>query len=600
MSAKKIASIVATLLVLLVISPVASAEPTPTEDNKAVSFKEECLENYALSQKRAAAIQRGDDPSAIEPPTPVEVERAKKSASGFANCVITAGIAHPIDATKAAFNKAKSFWNDPIGKFTKAVLEGNQEALIVAMTFWMDYGYKDQSELNANVQGVKNIVLGVSAFALAASFLVGGARLAASRRRGLQEGAEEIGEVVARWFIFSACIPGAVAGGLWATDALSNEMMGAFGVGSIDQAVEVMKLDSNSFGPVVTLLLAGIAIAGSVMQIIALVVRMLILPIAAGLTPLFAAASFTETGKSGLNHLVAYMIAAIIFKPVSALLYCVVMWNVTRPTSAEDHMSAIINALMIGVAGFVAPALVRAIVPAASMAGGGSAGAALGGAAAGAGVVLGAVGGVAGKGAGLVAGGSTSAMSGMASAASGGIGAASGGAGAALGGRGGATGGGSGSGGGAVPVGAGGGTPGGGSGGGAPSAGPSASPGGAGGGTPATGGAGLSASPAGSPSSPGGRSSSLGNAPGSPSSGISTPQSGRQRAAAVGKKAASVAGKAAAGAAKGVGHGGRFAMQATAVAAPAAARGAQHLGTAAGQMGQMFEGSLGYPGQIHR
>ena len=100
-------------------------------------------------------------------------------------------------------------------------------------------------------------------------------------------------------------------------------------------------------GPILMAILAIVAMAGSIMQLLALIIRALILPIAVGLTPLFAALSFSEVGRSGLHHLVSYTIAALAFKPVCALLYAVVLWNVTRPSPATDPNSMLPLLMML-------------------------------------------------------------------------------------------------------------------------------------------------------------------------------------------------------------------------------------------------------------
>ncbi|AIT62131.1 hypothetical protein CDOO_00735 [Corynebacterium doosanense CAU 212 = DSM 45436] len=189
---------------------------------------------------------------------------------------------------------------------------------------------------------------------------------------------------------------------MMASDTLADEIMAQFGAASPEAFVNLTALEGTGFGPILTLFLSGVALAGSAVQILALVTRVLVIPIVAGLTPLFAALSFTETGRQGLNHLVAYLLTGIAFKPVSALLYSVVLWNVSDNQSGQDVSAAVINALMIGLAGFTAPALVRAIVPLAAQAGGGAAAPMLSGS-------MGAVGALGGGALGAAAGAATSA-----------------------------------------------------------------------------------------------------------------------------------------------------------------------------------------------
>ncbi len=336
-----------------------------------------------------------------------------------------------INAAADGVEAVSKFWDTNVGEFVQSVMEGSAETMMWAMTFWMDYSMTGigGASLSANVEGVRNIVLGLTGLALIASFIVGGARLAASRRMGLQEGITESGEVVGRWLIFSLIVPGAVPGALIASDLLADAIMDNFGVSDPETFVQLTLLDESFGGPILLLILSLLTLAGSIMQLLALVIRVLILPIAAGLTPLFAALSFSETGRSGLNHLVAYIIAAIAFKPVSALLYSVVLWNVTN--SGDGSLTAgLINALMIGIAGFTAPALIRAIVPAVAQAGGsGAAGAmtAAGALGAGAGALAGGAGRMLG-GAGAAGRAASSAGGGSAGGAGVGCGGSAGGA----------------------------------------------------------------------------------------------------------------------------------------------------------------------------
>lgn len=320
-----------------------------------------------------------------------EIQKDKEDSRGLfgkAGKVVESGICwagSPVNAGIEAVNNSP-FWGDPIGKFVKSVMEGNTEALTATMTFWMDFS-TTSVDIAGNTQGVKNIVMGVSGMALIASFIYGGYRIASSRRGGLQEGVTELNDNMLRWLIFSIAVPAMVPGAMVASDALADAIMEQFG--NPETIINLGGIEDEVYGPIVTLILSFIVLAGSLVQMLALVTRVLLAPIAAGLTPLFAALSFSSAGRQGLNHLVAFLISIIAFKPVSALLYAVVLWNVSG-TEEIDGTQMIINALMIGIAGFSAPALVRAVVPAVAQAGGGGAAPMLAGAtgAAGAGLAM--------------------------------------------------------------------------------------------------------------------------------------------------------------------------------------------------------------------
>ncbi|MEZ2190207.1 hypothetical protein [Corynebacterium sp. CCM 9204] len=322
---RSLAAFAAVVMALLIaVSPALAEDSAPVKNGEKFAATMESCEEFI---GKADAFIQGED-IANKGGLAGNITKGLR----YVECGALAAAAHPVDAAKGAKDKVSGFWNDPIGKFTRALMEGNTETMQSVMTFWMSYSSTSLggTDVGENIEGVRNIVLAVAGFALIASFIVGGARLAASRRSGLQDGLEDMGEVIGRWLIFSACIPVIVPGALMASDIVADEIMKQFGATSPETFVNLTSLEGTPYGPVVMLLLAGISLAGSVMQLVALVVRVLVLPLAVGLAPLFAALSFTDTGRNGLNHLVAYMIAAIAFKPVSALLYAVVLWNVSR------------------------------------------------------------------------------------------------------------------------------------------------------------------------------------------------------------------------------------------------------------------------------
>ena len=404
---KKLAITALIVLGLVGLAPAATAEE-PGADQK--SFSEHVDQCMITTEFGRDVITKGVDEAKEEMLD--SVKNGPEEDQGFLGraqermnrgmCRTEMAVAHPVAAASAAASK---FWGDPVGDFTKAVLEGNNEALQTVMTFWMDYRL-DKSTIDASVQGVKNIVLSLSGLALIASLIIGGGRIAAGRRRGLVEGVEDTGETIALYLLFSLLVPGLVAGAVVASDQLSDWIMKSFGATNAEEVLGASALNDSQAGPIFMLAITGVAFAGSIMQIVALAVRTLLLPIAAGLTPMMAAMSFTQTGKSGLHHLISLMVASIIFKPVSALLYCVVFWMSAK--GGEDFVSLIITAVMVGAAGFSGPALVRALVPAVAQAGGGGAAPVLAGGASMAGGALGMASGmIAGKAAGSAVAGAS-------------------------------------------------------------------------------------------------------------------------------------------------------------------------------------------------
>lgn len=302
---------------------------------------------------------------------------------------------------KEGVEEAKSkFWKSTVGTLAQAMLEGSFQLMQWAMSFWMKYDYSEDT--GDAVEGVKNVTWMIAVAAFVASLIVAGMRLAASRRTGFGDGMTEIGVTSFRFLFYCFVMPAAVPAALVASDKLAKVILENFGAdfngcvgekaaelltdtdfqGASRCIVGAVSLNINPaetvVGPVIMLLVALVGICGSLMQLVALIVRTFMIPIAAGLLPIFAASAFTSTGKSGLNHLNSYLIAGIIFKPICALLYVVVMWMAKFTGEDGDLMDKAIVAMMFAMVGFTAPSLVRMLVPAAAPAGGGSGSAVMG------------------------------------------------------------------------------------------------------------------------------------------------------------------------------------------------------------------------------
>lgn len=496
------------------------------------------------------------------------------------SCRATQAIKHPVAAVSAGASK---FWGDPVGDFTKAVLEGNNEALQTVMTFWMDWRL-DKNVVEGSVQGIKNIVLGIAGMALISSLIVGGMQMSYDRRQGIADGLEGIGKNLGSYLIWSTLIIGLGAGAMVASDQLSDWIMKQFGASDAETVLGASELNEKQAGPILMLALAGVGVAGSCMQIVSLATRSLIFPIALGITPALAAFSYTNTGRQGLNHVTSLLIACVLFKPVSALLYCVAFWQ--SANGGEDFMSAVMTVLMLAAAGFSGPTLVRSIAPFVAQAGGGGAGAALAGGASlagGAASVVGTVGGAIAGGAGGAFAGAKAGAPAKAAGSSG----SGGGGGSPL--SGGGSGGGS-------PLGGGSGPRGGGSGGGSPASDTTAA--GAGQGTSG----GRAVSPGGSGSTASSTSGSEGASVRPASSGA--PSGGGAPGGARGsnpsrRRTMSGVGARARGAGRGVVSGARRgASRGRGMGAPGA-RAGRAAGSAARQIQGILDESIGQQGNYH-
>ena len=134
------------------------------------------------------------------------------------------------------------------------------------------------------------------------------------------------------------------------------------------------------------LIMAVLVIVGSVAQIALMIVRMAMLVILTGTLPLAAAASSTATGRVWFRRSVGWLLAFVLYKPAAAVVYAAA-FSMSGQTQDNDVVSMVSGVVLIVLACFTLPALMRfaapvvqAAVSGTSRAGKASAGAGAGGA----------------------------------------------------------------------------------------------------------------------------------------------------------------------------------------------------------------------------
>ncbi|MFD4524116.1 hypothetical protein ACFWP7_09380 [Streptomyces sp. NPDC058470] len=132
------------------------------------------------------------------------------------------------------------------------------------------------------------------------------------------------------------------------------------------------------------LIMAILVIAGSVAQIALMIVRMAMLVILTGTLPLAAAASSTATGRVWFRRSVGWLLAFVLYKPAAAVVYAAA-FSMSGQTQDNDVVSMVSGVVLIVLACFTLPALMRFAAPVvqAAVSGTGRAGRASAGAGAG-------------------------------------------------------------------------------------------------------------------------------------------------------------------------------------------------------------------------
>lgn len=133
----------------------------------------------------------------------------------------------------------------------------------------------------------------------------------------------------------------------------------------------------------VTIVLGLFAGLTSFLQILLMLARAGIVVILAGVLPLSAAATNTESGRAWFQKTLGWLIAWVLYKPAAAIVYAVAFQLVGTSFNSKNAIVGVLTGLMLMLLALVAlPVLLRLVTPAVgALAGGSGMGGSLGGAA---------------------------------------------------------------------------------------------------------------------------------------------------------------------------------------------------------------------------
>ncbi|ONI67679.1 hypothetical protein BWI15_31775 [Kribbella sp. ALI-6-A] len=130
--------------------------------------------------------------------------------------------------------------------------------------------------------------------------------------------------------------------------------------------------------PLVAGMFFGVAIfMASVVQVILLLIRSAMLVLLAGTFPLAAAATNTEIGKAWFRKYCGWVLAFVAYKPAAALVYAAAIKMTDagiRQPSGNTLVNAMSGLMMMLLAVFALPAMLRLVVPVTAAVAGGAAG----------------------------------------------------------------------------------------------------------------------------------------------------------------------------------------------------------------------------------
>ncbi|MEG1445038.1 hypothetical protein, partial [Glutamicibacter sp.] len=160
-------------------------------------------------------------------------------------------------------------------------------------------------------------------------------------------------------------------------DCSVTEGSACFGENMLTLLALTTNPSTGGLGAILIIILGLIAILAAAFQIVLMVARGGMLVILAGILPLAASFTNTEMGKSWFKKCIGWLVAFILYKPAAAIVYAAAFQLVGTDVFADDGtgLLAVLTGLMLMIiALFAMPALMRFVTPMVGAMAGGAAG----------------------------------------------------------------------------------------------------------------------------------------------------------------------------------------------------------------------------------
>lgn len=133
-------------------------------------------------------------------------------------------------------------------------------------------------------------------------------------------------------------------------------------VGEFEKRTSAMLALGGTDSSFLVLIMAVLVITGTVAQIALMIVRMAMLVILTGTLPLAAAASSTPAGRVWFRKSVGWLLAFVLYKPAAAVVYAAA-FSISGQKQDNEVVSMVSGVVLIVLACFTLPALMRFASP---------------------------------------------------------------------------------------------------------------------------------------------------------------------------------------------------------------------------------------------
>ncbi len=259
-------------------------------------------------------------------------------------------------AGNAAAGAAASVFDAAANK----VAEGFADATRMIVTFWTGVSVPGLSATSGPVAELRENTAWLTAFIAVLSVLVCAGRLALTRS---SRPAGEAFKGLMILVLVSGAGVAAVNALVVFSDSYSTWILERSTDGQLGERMAKLALISTTvpgLGPGLLLIVALLGILASIAQIGLMLVRVGVVTIFAGLLPLAAAGTGTQTGMEWFKRIVAWLLAFVLYKPVAATVYASAFLLVG---DGQDATSVLSGFFMLILSIIALPAMLRLTTP---------------------------------------------------------------------------------------------------------------------------------------------------------------------------------------------------------------------------------------------
>ncbi|WP_329473048.1 hypothetical protein OIE75_32265 [Streptomyces sp. NBC_01723] len=239
---------------------------------------------------------------------------------------------------------------------------------------WMNLGTPDLSDDTGPVAFLQGSTLWITSFTAVLSLLVAAGQIAWQRRG---ETARQALQGLLNLMMVSSVGVATVAlltsagdrFSVWIIDRSTGcRQISAGGepveqcVGEFEKRTSAMLALGGTDSSFLVLIMAILVITGTVAQIALMIVRMAMLVILTGTLPLAAAASSTPAGRLWFRRSVGWLLAFVLYKPAAAVVYAAA-FSISGQEEDNEVVSMVSGVVLIVLACFTLPALMRFAAP---------------------------------------------------------------------------------------------------------------------------------------------------------------------------------------------------------------------------------------------